>query len=248
MRETPKRSAGLYVGTSGWAYPTWKPDFYPADVKQKDFLRYYATQLNATEVNYTFRHIVSEKALTQWIADTPADFRFVLKAHNAITHIRRLKNAEGIVERFCTSLQSLSESGRMGPVFFQLPPNFKADFECFRDFLALLPPGLKHAWEFRHASWFADETYKLLQSHNGSLCIAESEKLETPEQLIGDFVCYRFRKPEYNNEQINKIGDQLGKAAQAREVYAFFKHEENPQGAVWAKTALDVGRKSSNNE
>lgn len=243
MPETTKTS-GLYVGTSGWAYPAWKPDFYSADVKQKDFLRYYSSQLNTTEVNYTFRHIVSEKALQQWIADTPSDFRFVLKAHNAITHIRRLKNVEGILERFCTSLQPLSESGKMGPVFFQLAPNFKADHGLFREFLETLPPGLRHAWEFRHSSWFTDETYQLLAGHNGSLCIAESEKMETPNQLIGNFVCYRFRKPEYTTKQIEKIAEQLAETAQTREVYAFFKHEENPQGALWAKAVLDHGRKS----
>jgi uncharacterized protein YecE (DUF72 family) len=242
MADKTKRSTGLYIGTSGWAYPVWKPAFYPADVKQKDFLRYYSTQLNSTEVNYTFRQIVSEKAVQQWIADTPADFRFVLKAHNAITHIRRLKNVEGILQRFYTSLQLLSEAGRMGPVFFQLPPNFKADYECFREFLDVLPPGLKHAWEFRHPSWFADQTYELLASHNGSLCIAESEKMETPKQLIGDFVCYRFRKPDYTDEQIKELAEQLRQESQDREVYAFFKHEDDPKGALWAKTALALVR------
>jgi len=244
MSDAPQ-TAGLYVGTSGWAYPAWKPDFYPAEVKQKDFLRYYSGQLNTTEVNYTFRHLVSEKALTAWLADTPADFRFVLKAHQTITHIRRLKNAEGIVERFCGSLQLLSESGKMGPVFFQLPPNFKADQGCLRDFLQALPPGLRHAWEFRHDSWFSGETYKLLADHNGSLCIAESEKMETPKELIGGFVCYRFRKPEYTEQEIKRLSEELGETAKTREVYAFFKHEENPQGALWAKKVLELGRKSS---
>jgi uncharacterized protein YecE (DUF72 family) len=241
----PAKNSGLYVGTSGWAYPAWKPDFYPAEVKQKDFLRYYSSQLNTTEVNYTFRHLVSEKALTAWLADTPPEFRFVLKAHQTITHVRRLQNAEGIVERFCGSLQLLSESGKMGPVFFQLPPNFKADHDVFRDFLQILPPGLRHAWEFRHASWFTDETYKLLADRNGSLCIAESEKMETPKELIGGFVCYRFRKPEYTDKQIEEIAEQLGEQAKTREVFAFFKHEENPQGALWAKKVLERWRKSS---
>jgi uncharacterized protein YecE (DUF72 family) len=239
MPETPK-TTGLYVGTSGWAYPAWKPAFYPADVKQKDFLKYYSTQLNTTEVNFTFRQIASEKAVTQWIADTPGDFRFVLKAHQAITHIRRLKNVEGILERFRNSLQPLSESGRMGPVFFQLPPNFKVDHEVFRKFLELLPPGLKHAWEFRHDSWFTDDTYKLLADHNGSLCIAESERLETPNQLIGSFVCYRFRKPEYTDQQIEDLATQLRDVSKDRDVYAFFKHEDDPKGALWAKRVMEL--------
>jgi uncharacterized protein YecE (DUF72 family) len=228
----------LYVGTSGWAYKEWKPAFYPQEVKQKDFLGYYATQLNATEVNYTFRQMVSEKAVSTWIAETPAEFRFVLKAHNAITHIRRLKNVEGLVERFCQSLQPLSESGRMGPVFFQLPPNFKADFSLLRDFLQKLPPGLKHAWEFRNNSWFTSETYQALADHNGALCIAESEERETPKELFGSFLYFRFRKPEYSADEINSIANQLRDLSRDREVYAFFKHEDDPKGALWAKAAL----------
>src|SRR5690242_19476267 len=111
----------LYVGTSGWAYASWKPDFFPADTKAKDFLRYYSTQLNATEVNYTFRSTPTEKAQNQWDADTPKDFRFAVKAHQYMTHIRRLKDCEEPIERFFTSIQPLSESGKLGPVFFQLP-------------------------------------------------------------------------------------------------------------------------------
>jgi len=234
----------LYVGTSGWAYKEWKPAFYPENVKQKDFLRYYATQLNATEVNYTFRQIVSEKALAAWLTDTPPAFRFVLKAHQMITHIRRLKNADGIVERFCQSLQALSEAGKMGPVFFQLPPNFKADVGVLRAFLQTLPPGLKHAWEFRNTSWFTGETYQALADHNGSLCIAESETRETPKELSGAFLYFRFRKPEYADAEIKKIASELRELAQDRDVYAFFKHEEDPKGALWAQKALRLARQS----
>ncbi len=234
----------LYVGTSGWAYKEWKPAFYPETTKQKDFLRYYASQLNATEVNYTFRHIVSEKALTAWLTDTPPDFRFVLKAHQMITHIRRLKNADGIVERFTQALQPLSEAGKMGPVFFQLPPNFKADVGVLREFLQTLPPGLKHAWEFRNDSWFTSETYQTLADRNGSLCIAESEIRETPKELSGAFLYFRYRKPEYTDSEIKSIASELRELAHDRDVYAFFKHEEDPKGALWAQKALELGRKS----
>jgi uncharacterized protein YecE (DUF72 family) len=229
---------GLYVGTSGWAYKEWKPAFYPQEVKQKDFLRYYATQLNATEVNYTFRQMVSEKAVSTWIAETPPDFRFVLKAHQAITHIRRLKNVDGLLERFRQSLQPLSEAGRMGPVFFQLPPNFKADPGVLREFVQVLPPGLKHAWEFRNDSWFTNDTYQVLADHNGALCIAESEERETPKELFGSFLYFRFRKPEYSADEIQQIADQLQQLSTHRDVYAFFKHEDDPKGALWAKAAL----------
>lgn len=234
---------GLYIGTSGWAYPAWKPDFYPAEVKQKDFLRYYASQLNATEVNYTFRRLVTEKAQTQWASETPDDFRFVLKANQYMTHIRRLKDAEESIERFFTSIQIMSESGKLGPIFFQLPPNFKADVPRLREFLSALPPAAKTAWEFRHESWFTDETYEALADYDASLCIAENERLVTPNLLTGSFAYYRYRNPEYTVAQLRKIGEQLGGLAEKREVYAFFKHEEDPKSANWALEALKAGTK-----
>ena len=142
-------SLPLYVGTSGWAYTIWKPDFYPKEVSSKNFLKYYATQLTAVEVNYTFRRQLSEKAATGWMADVGPNFRFALKANQYITHIRRLQNVEEAMQRFLPTLQPLAT--QLGPVLFQLPPTAKADVAVLRDFLALLPTNFKAAFEFRHA-------------------------------------------------------------------------------------------------
>src|SRR5271157_5621506 len=169
----------LYVGTSGWSYTIWKPAFYPQDIASKNFLKFYATQLTAVEVNYTFRSRLSEKAATGWMADVGPNFRFALKANQYITHIRRLQNAEEPLQRFLPTLQPLAT--QLGPVLFQLPPNLKADVALLRDFLALLPRSFKAAFEFRHESWFTDEVYRALQERNAALCIAETEKLSTPE-------------------------------------------------------------------
>src|SRR5271165_2811902 len=114
-----KPPAQLYVGTSGWAYTIWKPDFYPKNVASKNFLKYYATQLNAVEVNYTFRRSLTEKAATGWMADVGPNFRFALKANQYITHIKRLQNVEEPVQRFLASLQPLAS--QLGQVLFQLP-------------------------------------------------------------------------------------------------------------------------------
>lgn len=229
----------LYLGTSGWAYPSWKPDFYPPKTKSKDFLRYYSSQLNSTEVNYTFRRLLTEKTIQNWLAETPADFRFVLKANYYMTHIKRLKDPQESIERFLTSIQQLFSSGRMGPVLFQLPPDLKADLPLLKDFLSALPRAVRSAWEFRHDSWFTGETYQALGDHNASLCIAESEKLETPKVQTAKFTYYRFRKPGYTRPALERIAEQLAGQAQTHEVYAFFKHEEDPQSAVWA---ADVSR------
>jgi len=228
----------IHVGTSGWGYTTWKPAFYPEKTKQKDFLRYYASQLNAVEVNYTFRHMVSEKSVTSWLAETPPEFRFAIKAHQTITHIRRLKNAAEPVQRFIESLKTLDSSGRLGPALFQLPPNLKCDVGVLREFLALLPPKLKAAFEFRNESWFADHVYTALGDHDIALCIAEDEERETPDITTASFSYYRFRKPGYAAAELSAKSDKLREWSLEREVYAFFKHEEDPQSAVWAADVL----------
>ena len=137
----PKNASPLYVGTSGWAYSIWKPEFYPKDVPAKSFLKFYATKLNAVEVNYTFRRLLSEKAAETWMNDAGPDFRFVAKANQYITHMRRLKNAEEPLKKFLGSLEPLLRRKQLGPILFQLPPNLKADVAMLSEFLALLPRG-----------------------------------------------------------------------------------------------------------
>jgi uncharacterized protein YecE (DUF72 family) len=200
--------------------------------------------LNATEVNYTFRRTVTEKAQQQWISDTPENFRFVLKANQYITHMRRLKDTEESVERFFTAIQPLVESKRLGPVFFQLPPNFKADVPRLRDFLESLPPGAMTAWEFRHETWFSGETYETLADYDAALCLAENEKMDTPQVMTASFAYYRFRNPTYSPERLKEIAKELAGFAEKREVYAFFKHEEDPKSATWAADALKMARES----
>jgi uncharacterized protein YecE (DUF72 family) len=218
----------LYVGTSGWAYAIWKPDFYPKEVSSKNFLKYYATQLTAVEVNYTFRRSLTEKAAMGWMADVGPNFRFSLKANQYITHTLRLKNAAEAMQRFLPTLQPLAT--QLGPVLFQLPPTTKADTAVLRDFLALLPKTFKAAFEFRHDSWFSDEVYQILREHNVTLCVAETEKLDTPEVRTASYIYFRFRQPSYSQEDLKKLADRVGRCvADGLETYAFFKHEEDPR-------------------
>ena len=231
--------AQLYAGTSGWAYPSWKPDFYPPKLAQTKFLGHYATQLNAVEVNFTFRQLVKESTLAKWLADTPAHFRFTVKAHQVITHIKRLKETEDFVQRFLASIQPLASAGRLGPVLFQLPPNLKVDLEVLRAFLASLPKRMPTAFEFRHDSWLNDETYAVLREHNAALCVAESEERTTPEVTTADFNYYRFRKPNYPPEERQAMVERIQQhRAAGRDVFAYFKHEETPEGAIYARELL----------
>jgi uncharacterized protein YecE (DUF72 family) len=234
--------ATLHAGTSGWAYPSWKPAFYPPKLPQKSFLSYYASRVNAVEVNYTFRHMASEKSLRNWIADTPDGFRFSLKAHQAITHISRLKNAEGMVKRFLVSLEPLLQAGKLGPALFQLPPNFKANTELLDEFLTRLPRNLRCAFEFRHESWFSDAVFETMRKHNTALCVAESEDMATPDVCTAEFCYYRLRKPEYSRAERQQIGEKMSEhVLHSRDVFVFFKHEESPEGALYAAQLLRTG-------
>src|ERR1700691_2321492 len=235
--------ASLYAGTSGFAYPAWKPDFYPPKLPQKDFLKHYAARLNAVEINYTFRQIPSSSTLENWMKATPEGFVFALKAHMRITHLLRLKESE-FTQVFFRAIDPLRVTRRLGPVLFQLPPNFKADVPALAAFLAALPQDIRCAFEFRNASWLSDEVYKLLEKYGIALCLAESEKFEVPEVLTAGFVYVRLRKPDYSPEDRAEIAQRAKRMlngtsdASGRDVYAFFKHEETPAGALYAEELL----------
>jgi len=231
--------AQLFAGTSGWAYPSWKPDFYPEKLAQKKFLSYYATRLNTVEVNFTFRQLVKETTIQNWLAETPPEFRLGVKAHQVITHIKRLKGTEDFVRRFLGTIEPLASAGKLGPVLFQLPPNLKADSALLKDFLSTLPRTVPAAFEFRHESWFSDATWDLLKSANVGLCVAETETRTTPDVVTGRFAYYRFRKPTYTGEERRAMIDRIRQhVAEGRDVFAYFKHEETPQGALYAVEVL----------
>jgi uncharacterized protein YecE (DUF72 family) len=235
--------AQLYAGTSGFAYAQWKPQFYPEKLPAKKFLQHYATRLNCVEINYTFRHMPSATTLESWVEQTQPGFVFAIKGHMRITHVLRLKNAGEATEIFLRSIDPLRSARRLGPVLFQLPPHLKCDAKLLADFLAVLPPDLRFAIEFRHDSWLNDEIYGLLRERKVSLCVAESEKLEVPEVITADFVYYRLRKPEYTEEDVASIGERArGLLAEGRDLYLMFKHEDTPDGALNAEKILRLLR------
>jgi uncharacterized protein YecE (DUF72 family) len=228
----------LYSGTSGFAYPSWKPDFYPEKLPSKKYLSYYSQRLNAVEVNYTFRRLPSASTLENWVSQTRAGFVFPLKAHMRITHIQRLRPSE-FTDVFFRAIDPLRAARRLGPVLFQLPPALKCDEALLADFLVTLPRDIRCAFEFRHVSWLVPAVYQLLEKHGGALCLAESERLVIPEVVTANFVYSRLRMPEYSAEDRKDIAarvDQL--LAQSRDVYVFFKHEETPAGALYAEELL----------
>ena len=226
----------VYAGTSGWSYATWKPDFYPEKLAAKKFLPYYATRLNSVEVNFTFRRLASQALLNGWIEATADDFQFAVKAHQTITHIKRLNAAEESTAKFLASIEPLRKAKKLGPVLFQLPPNLKCDPAGLREFVKLLPKGLRAAFEFRHESWFNEEVYAVLRSAEVALCAAESEKLESPEIQTAPFYYLRMRKPPF---QLKAIEQKVRRLATDADVYVYFKHEDTPEGALNAVKLLE---------
>lgn len=228
----------LYCGTSGFAYPSWKPEFYPANVPASKFLSYYSGRLNAVEINYTFRRLPSASTLENWVKSTRAGFVFPLKAHMRITHIQRLKPSE-FTEVFFKAIDPLRTAGRLGPVLFQLPPALQRDEALLAGFLATIPKDLRCAFEFRHASWLCAPIYSVLEQHGVALCLAESEKLVVPEVITANFVYSRLRKPEYSPEDRSEIAARVEQLlGTGRDVYVFFKHEDTPAGALYAEELL----------
>jgi len=230
--------AKIYAGTSGWAYSTWKPKFYPAKLGAAGFLEYYASRLNSVEVNYTFRTVPSKELLQGWMEQTPAHFKFAIKAHQTITHFKRLRGTARATSKFINTFEPLRKAKKLGPVLFQLPPNFKCDLPLLKNFLTGLPRGLRYAFEFRHASWFTEEVFAALRKANVALCWAENEELETPNVQTAGFFYLRLRKETYSARAIGKVHRKVRKLARKGDVFVYFKHEDAPAGAFHAEKLL----------
>ena len=190
-------------------------------------------------MNYTFRQLPTENMLMGWLAASSAGFRFSFKAPQRLTHILRLRDCSDAVAALSRALAPVVAAGRMGVVLFQLPPNFKADVPRLDSFLVdAHRHGLRMAFEFRHSTWFCDEVYALLRHHSVALCVAESEDLETPDIVTAPFTCYRFRRSGYSAAQLDVIENTLRRRSGEGEVFAYFKHEEQPTGAICAVDTL----------
>jgi uncharacterized protein YecE (DUF72 family) len=228
----------LYVGTSGYSYKEWKGTFYPEELPDKQMLRYYGERFRSVEINNTFYRMPKASVLEGWSGEVPADFKFVLKASQKITHMQRLKDAGDSVSYLLKVAEALKE--RLGPLLFQLPPYLKKDVPRLREFLALLPPHPRAAFEFRHQSWFDPEVLSLLRDHQAALCIAEAENdLEIPFESTADWGYLRLRRPDYGDPELNAWVERLHQQGW-RDAFVFFKHEDEGMGPRLAKRFLEL--------
>jgi uncharacterized protein YecE (DUF72 family) len=228
----------LYVGTSGYSYPEWKGSFYPDKLPAGQMLRFYGEQFRAVEINYTFRRTPTAALLEGWARQVPADFRFVLKAPDQITHKQRLKDVGEPLSKFLAVAGVLQD--RLGPLLFQLPPNFTKDAARLREVLAHLRPSCRAAFEFRHPSWFDDEVFGLLRDGRAALCIAEAEGgLDVPFVATTDWGYLRLRRPDYARRDLSAWLRRL-RGHGWHDAFVFFKHEEQGHGPRLAKKFMEL--------
>jgi uncharacterized protein YecE (DUF72 family) len=217
-------AARVRIGASGFSYKEWLGNFYPVKLPGARMLAYYAQRLPTVEINYTFRAMPRRAMLERWAGETPADFRFALKALQRITHFARLRDSAESVGYFAQTAAALGE--RLGPVLFQLPPDLGRDDALLRDFLATLGGRLRAAFEFRNRSWFDNSVLQTLGDSGAALCIAESDRLQSPIERTAPFVYVRLRKENYDDAGLAQWAVHLARlGAGADEIYVYFKHE-----------------------
>jgi uncharacterized protein YecE (DUF72 family) len=180
----------IRIGTSGWYYDHWKEVFYPAGLAKSKWFEHYAQHFDTVEVNNTFYHLPKEKTLQRWYEIAPKGFLYAVKANRYITHIKKLKDASEPLERFFERVNLLK--GKLGPILYQLPPSLHKDLDLLGDFIKLLPKRKTAVFEFRHQSWYENDTYDLLRKLGVGFCIHDMPGNESPREVTSDVIYIRF--------------------------------------------------------
>jgi uncharacterized protein YecE (DUF72 family) len=221
-------SVRVKIGTSGYSYAEWKGNFYPPKTAAKDMLRYYAERFPTVEINNTFYRMPTEAVLRGWAEQVPETFTFVIKASKRITHDKRLKECGELLTYLFQATSSLG--ARLGPLLFQLPPNFKKDVPRLQAFFDEMPERRRVAVEFRHASWFDDEVYEFLRSRRAALCVADTgEEPVAPLVATTDWGYVRLRREEFSDKELREWARRIGEQPW-EDAYVFLKHEEEGKG------------------
>jgi uncharacterized protein YecE (DUF72 family) len=226
-----------WIGTSGYNYPEWKGTFYPQELAASKMLAYYADRFTTVEVNYTFYRMPTTKVVEAWAATVPERFQFTLKAPKRLTHIAKLRDCEPALTSFLDVAAVLGR--KLGVVLFQLAPTHKKDLATLEAFVRSIPPHARAAFEFRHPSWFDADVLGVLRSRNLALCIADSEKMSTPVRITADYAYFRLRDEGYTPDDVGRWADSIAReAAGCRDVFVYFKHEEEGKGPEFAKLLI----------
>jgi len=230
-------SVRVLVGTSGYSYAEWKGNFYPEKMAAKDMLRFYAERFPTVEINNTFYRMPKEELLQGWADQVPESFTFVIKASQRITHIKRLKDCGEQVDYLFRVTSTLGP--RLGPLLFQLPPNFRKDVPRLQGFFDVMPERRRVAFEFRHASWFDDEVYETLRARGAALCVADTgEEPAAPLVATTDWGYLRLRREEFSDQELRDWARRIREQPWS-DAYVFLKHEEEGKGPKLAAKLME---------
>ena len=235
----------IHVGTSGWHYDHWRERFYPDFLGKDQYLAYYAERFGTVEINNTFYQLPEEQTVRNWRDAVPAGFLFAVKASRYITHYRKLKDPEEPVARALGRVEELG--GKLGPVLFQLPPNWRFNERRLRSFLEALPEGHRYAFEFRDASWFDDKAFRALEERGAALCIYDLGGQVSPEEVTADFVYVRFHGPaarykgHYRTAELRRWAKAFSEwAGRGLAVYAYFNNDQEGHAVRDARELLSI--------
>lgn len=236
-------AARLHIGTSGWHYKHWKGDFYPADLPSARYLPWYVRHFKTVEINNCFYRLPAEAAVRNWREQTPDDFCFAVKGSRFITHLKRLLDAEAALATYLDRMELLGP--KLGPILFQLPPNWRVNLERLETFLAALPlNGHRYVFEFRDPSWYADSVYQLLRQYGAALCLHDWRGEQSPKELTTDFTYIRFHgatgkyQGNYSPAMLESWGENICEwGQQLRDIYVYFN---NDVGGHAIRNALEL--------
>jgi uncharacterized protein YecE (DUF72 family) len=236
------------IGCSGWNYADWRGRFYPPGLPARRWLAHYATQFDTVEVNTTFYRLARPTAVAAWVAESPEDFLFAVKASRYLTHMRRLQDMERGVERLYAGIAPLVGSDKLGPVLWQLPANFHRDDDRLAFALARLPPG-RHCFEFRHESWFTEPVYDLLREHAVALVYGDDPRrpfqslvLTAPWTFLRFHHGHRGRRGNYSETELREWAARIRDLRDEVEVFAYFNNDWEafaPRNAKWLRRLLE---------
>jgi uncharacterized protein YecE (DUF72 family) len=231
---------GFRVGTSGWHYKHWLGNFYPLKLPTPKMLAWYAERFDTVEVNNSFYHLPLETALDDWRRTVGKDFCFAVKGSRFITHMKKLKDPEPALEKFLRRVERLGR--KLGPILFQLPPNWGPDLARFEDFLKALPRKHRYAFEFRNPGWFEEPILDALVRHRAALCVYDLAGFQSPIRVTADFAYVRFHGPggryqgNYTRRMLSEWAGRM-RCWNAKTVYVYFN---NDAGGFAVRNALEL--------
>jgi uncharacterized protein YecE (DUF72 family) len=217
------------VGCSGWSYQHWKGEFYPPNLPQREWFSFYSKKFDTVEINNTFYNLPPEKTFRGWADKAPDGFMYGVKANRYITHIKRLKDIEAAA-RFIKRARLLED--HLGPILYQLPPNWRCDILRLKDFIERLPDDLVHVFEFRDQSWINDEVLGLLENAGASFCVHDMAGLDVPRTATGGVAYVRFHgydhkyAGQYPEQSLRPWSKWLkAETGRNRDIYAYFNND-----------------------